>query len=714
MGSFIYTKLHIIPSGLLAVALALGGCGGSGGGSKTSSSAASVAVVSNSSLSSAVASGSATSAAVSSSESSSLAISSADVSLASSSASSAITSSAISSRFSSSSIAAVQTGLLIDSAVAGIYYETSPGGFSGKTASDGAYNYAIGDTVVFSIGALTFPAVAAKDVVTPLDMANTTDPENRSALNIAALLQSLDSDGDLDNGIAINYDKAAASAQAINFDVAYDAFAALPAVINLVANSGSVTTALVSKASAATHLRTTLEKKDAALLIGTWHISESNGFRYVLFFLDSRNYAALTYEGGATFERGTYRWNKATGALTIDTTEVAGNTRKTIPLTNGNVLAVDGEVLTLKGTQGTTALTKLHSATNPLIGGWFVGAEDTLSVFAFTGEHYFHGQNGKDVFDGQGILTGTAGAEYGTYINGASGFVVKTLADSNKQWGFSHPCNIVETHKGEMPNDYSCLGSGDNDSLTVSGDSLDFYSAANVIANETNDPPRNNEPEHYYFNRVMKNDFEVFGLPHPLLGSWTSDDGKDIFIFSDYKTFAHIKTATDDPNCKAGIVNATYTWDQKTFRFKLNVFADTTGGCAADADNHLLKPNGNKFELTEGTDIYAFTKSTSSTGLIGSWILKTATSHAMLVFTDTAYFLADYDASGTDGAPLYGTEQGTYTYSAGTAYFSVINDRNGTRGFSDGSNSSTPWPIGLSGDGDSFTIGDGFVMKRLK
>ncbi len=81
----------------------------------------------------------------------------------------------------------------------------------------------------------------------------------------------------------------------------------------------------------------------------------------------------------------------------------------------------------------------------------------------------------------------------------------------------------------------------------------------------------------------------------------------------------------------------------------------------------------------------------------------------MLLFTDTQYFLSDYHADGG-----YGTESGTYTFNAGTATFtpSVLKDANDDAGFSDRNN--TPWSLVISEDNNSFTIGDGYVLKRLK
>lgn len=86
--------------------------------------------------------------------------------------------------------------------------------------------------------------------------AGTTDP-SATTTNIARLLQSLDSDGNPDNGIIIP-DAAAATTLSIDFNTSIADFENNPDVINLVANSGSVTTALISADAANQHLSNTI------------------------------------------------------------------------------------------------------------------------------------------------------------------------------------------------------------------------------------------------------------------------------------------------------------------------------------------------------------------------------------------------------------------------------------------------------------------------
>ncbi|WP_062058040.1 pectate lyase family protein [Cellvibrio sp. OA-2007] len=163
---------------------------------------------------------------------------------------------AASSLAAASSKASMQVGVFVDAFVAGIGYRTQSQ--SGVTNARGEFNYLPGETVTFFIGDLVFPPIPARGLVTPLDMAQSLDPSSPMVLNIARLLQSLDSDGNPSNGITIS-PAAAQAAVAVDFNLSPVQFAALPAVTNLVANSGSVTKSLVSEQQALAHLLDSFE-----------------------------------------------------------------------------------------------------------------------------------------------------------------------------------------------------------------------------------------------------------------------------------------------------------------------------------------------------------------------------------------------------------------------------------------------------------------------
>jgi len=134
------------------------------------------------------------------------------------------------------------TGRFVDSAVAGLQFDTATQ--SGTTDADGTFTYAAGEEVTFSIGDITLPAVAGADVITPLDVFGTDNIGDVSVMNLARLLQTLDVDGNADNGIVLG-DDAAASATGLTLDFASPTFDA--SVLNLVANSGSTQTSLIGE-----------------------------------------------------------------------------------------------------------------------------------------------------------------------------------------------------------------------------------------------------------------------------------------------------------------------------------------------------------------------------------------------------------------------------------------------------------------------------------
>jgi hypothetical protein len=134
--------------------------------------------------------------------------------------------------------------------VEGIGYRTESIA-SGATNSQGRFSYLAGESVTFFIGNLDFPTTPAHEVVTPFDLAGTTDVSNPTVINIARLLQSLDENGDPSDGITIP-DVAADVAIQVDFDQPTAAFEADPGVVSLVA--GATNSVLVDEADAIEHL----------------------------------------------------------------------------------------------------------------------------------------------------------------------------------------------------------------------------------------------------------------------------------------------------------------------------------------------------------------------------------------------------------------------------------------------------------------------------
>jgi hypothetical protein len=113
----------------------------------------------------------------------------------------------------------LQTGYFVDSPVQGLKYKTESQ--EGFTDIDGSFKYNTGETITFSIcptdsqkagqEIILGQTVQCKSQMSPVDLvpsaASDTDPiKNRAVTNISRLLQALDNDGDLSNGIYISDD----------------------------------------------------------------------------------------------------------------------------------------------------------------------------------------------------------------------------------------------------------------------------------------------------------------------------------------------------------------------------------------------------------------------------------------------------------------------------------------------------------------------------
>lgn len=92
------------------------------------------------------------------------------------------------------------TGVFVDSAVSGLNYKCSSGN-SGVTNTLGEFTCESGDKVGFTLGSISLGEVTVAKTITP----HTLFQDNEeAALNFAQLVQTLDSDGDPNNGITIN------------------------------------------------------------------------------------------------------------------------------------------------------------------------------------------------------------------------------------------------------------------------------------------------------------------------------------------------------------------------------------------------------------------------------------------------------------------------------------------------------------------------------
>ncbi len=459
-----------------------------------------------------------------------------------------------------------RTGTFVDSAVAGITFTNEPSGITGTTDAQGRFTFEPGDTVTFSIGDLNLPSTTARGVVTPLTIAQTDDPNDVVATNIARLLQSLDFDGDASNGIDIS-SGAASVATAVDFSSSdFD-----DQVADLVANSGSSNTSLVSAEDARAHLQTSLDEVRARA-IGSWYYVDTSAadveeqFVIVLTLMSDGRFALFNDEDWPEmdgFEVGDIEWNVNNGQITLDnvrdysgeigfaggTCESEEDSQFTLDLVSGNSLGDDklllgadtgvGEGCDAEG-DGAEVIefTRLYSDTDGRVGTWFMEDADEFILL-----HLF--ADGMFAFLGEDTdpASESAGIERGTYsIDAETNAVTWTVVtDTNGDSGFSHPCpDLPAGETGCGPN-----GEDIEETLTFDADS-------NTLVFGTS----NAEEEPEAFTRVGPTGVEVDtggdssgDTTLDISGTWTFDinDSTNVAECEDDRTenFVVAQTGTD-------------------------------------------------------------------------------------------------------------------------------------------------------------------------
>lgn len=101
----------------------------------------------------------------------------------------------------SSSSSDRREGVFVDSPVSGLTYLIRDE--QKRTDDEGRFRYRKDQTLTFLVGGLELGSATGDDVITPVDLVPDSDPGDPAVLNISRLLQSLDSDGNLRNGIQI-------------------------------------------------------------------------------------------------------------------------------------------------------------------------------------------------------------------------------------------------------------------------------------------------------------------------------------------------------------------------------------------------------------------------------------------------------------------------------------------------------------------------------
>ncbi|MGB8692519.1 MAG: Ig domain-containing protein [Steroidobacteraceae bacterium] len=169
------------------------------------------------------------------------------------------------------------TGVFRDETVIGLGYVSGTHG--GLTDTIGAFTYEEGQSVSFSVGAVSIGAIPiARALVTPMDLIAKGTGSSTRVLNVVRFLMMLDQDGNPNNGIQISaaVTAAAASWAPVDFDTA-DLPATLGSLIQQARAADGVSHLLPDAASAQAHLRTAFYCTHSGNYTGTFLAESTPG-----------------------------------------------------------------------------------------------------------------------------------------------------------------------------------------------------------------------------------------------------------------------------------------------------------------------------------------------------------------------------------------------------------------------------------------------------
>jgi hypothetical protein len=273
-------------------------------------------------------------------------------------------------------------------------------------------------------------------------------------VNLARLLQTVDTDFEPTNGISISDAVHAAATSPADFadDAGFD-----DAVGNVVSVARGGVTALVTAEDAVAHLASSFP------IVGAWSWSfgspdPSHDVLVLTFLADGSYVMAGGYgnqdleNGQPGIEMGKYTWNPATHewTATAGQPDTDGEWSFSHPIEGGirgtarATVTVDGSTLLMVDPTGVDSMawTRVAEPEPSLVGSWFAWSPDepTRPVFVtfLPGGRYLHAEGLP------ADLAGHPGIELGSYEwDPASGVLTVDAEsisyDTNGEWGFSHP-----------------------------------------------------------------------------------------------------------------------------------------------------------------------------------------------------------------------------------------------------------------------------------
>lgn len=364
-----------------------------------------------------------------------------------------------------SSSSASGIGTLTDAAIAGVSYRTSSG-ITGVTDAAGKFRYNPGDTVTFRLGSLvlgTIPTTGQEETVTPIQLVNavtglTEQQKENLVTNLLVLLQSVDADGNPDNGIDIPAAVATALTTAVADTLADSLKDTLPASFvadgDLLALAGAAgeSAYVPTPAEALQHFENQFLKQ----LAGTYSIRDNDSGDIIVFRFRPNGsyimgeYGPTSYDGDVVvgssgIEVGSIVWNPVTGEISADVgLDTNGEWGLSHPLETEKIFfQMDGANLRVRtegGENETFVMTRIENSNGSVVGAWAYNYGETPAydlnvqqfVFFSDGVYMMLDPLGDTEIGPEDPSCGDPGIEIGNYrFSGGVLEATGNLADHN-------------------------------------------------------------------------------------------------------------------------------------------------------------------------------------------------------------------------------------------------------------------------------------------
>ncbi|MEX5444273.1 hypothetical protein WCE14_13030 [Acinetobacter schindleri] len=309
-----------------------------------------------------------------------------------------------------------KTGILTDGPIARASYTIN--GETRYTNADGEFEYQEGDEITFKIGDIEIGTVLGAERITPLELTN--NPDIRT--NLLIFLQSLDIDGNHDNGIELPENLSSLSSTEIDFTLPTDEFIEI-LESELSAVPGLENSVVVTPEQAKENFKKSLLKDIA----GIWYV-QSNGTdesEIALVIEEDGRYTmgeAVLNEPeneGNGIEVGSINLDPVTGKFTVETSLDTNDDwglhdpyqPRTMSLQfNGKQLRIEEADNAAEG----ATFSRVSNNTSGIIGVWEAAA-GPIFVFNANNTYFMLDPVGDELAETEYDKCGDPGIEFGNY-----------------------------------------------------------------------------------------------------------------------------------------------------------------------------------------------------------------------------------------------------------------------------------------------------------